>query len=154
MTSEYVAALSRLTELTVLYPHPHDTPIDDMGNPVDAIQATRSAMSELVETCKALPDFNTLQIAHFLLFTPSMNCIERMLSGHGLPSVQQREEEVMEQVNGVKDLAINSLRKAKPRYRQGGTRKKTTFRILELTPSGPLRNTYLEFLDIEEECEV
>jgi len=71
-----------------------------------------------------------------------------------MPSVQQREQEVMEQVHGVKDLAMNSLRKAKPGCQEGERRKRTTFRLIELTPSGPLVGSHLEFLDVDVECEV
>jgi len=76
-----------------------------------------------------------------------MGCINQLLSGYGLPSVQQREEEVTEQVNGVKDLAINTWRKG---IQEGMGRKRTMFRVIELTPSGPLRKTHLAFLDVEE----
>ena len=91
-------------------------------------------MVELANTCKALPDFDTLQIVHFVLSEPLPVCESARAS---LGATEKREQALREQVNCVKDLAIGSLKKAKAGCREGGGRKKATVRVIELSPHLP-----------------
>jgi len=93
-------------------------------------------MSELLGACNALPDFDTLQIVHFLPNTPSPGYVDWWLRNNGLLPTQQRKQALSEQVRGVKgvkDLAIDYLKKPKGRYRGGRGRKETTLRVIELS---------------------
>jgi hypothetical protein len=105
-----------LSELTVFYPHSGNTLAG--GILPDGIGSAHSVISELVSACKALPDFDTLQIVHFLgtPLSPS--------------STEQWEQELTGQ---VKDW-IDHLKKPRTRCREGEGRKKTTLRVIELSP--------------------
>ena len=117
-----------------------------MGDPVNEGPATRAAMSELVSVCITLREFEMLHLVNFCLFTPSMSCINQLLAGGGLPSWQQREDQVMAKVDAAKDLAIESLRKANYQSALG---KRITFKVIELTPSTTMRNSVLLELEVQ-----
>ena len=135
-----MAALPRLTELTVIYPDPdNNTLVARADVPLDTVEAARSATLELVDACKALPDFDTLQIVYRL-------CVLVGLSDGGdIPSSQlervameHRNRVLRERVDTVKGWAIERLKRVKPGCQGGDGRKKTTLRIIELNPRRPL----------------
>ena len=104
-------------------------------------------MSELVSVCLTLPDFEMLHLVNFLLFRPTIDqYLACHLAGYAPPTWQQLEDEVMAKVDGVKDLAIELLRKAN--Y-LSARRKRVTFEAIELTPSAPGLGAVLLDLDIE-----
>lgn len=123
--SGYVAACRRLTELTVLYPHPHphphphNSPGTEIDIPLETVRTARSALLELVNACKALPNFDTLQIVHFSLTTPPPISRCGGCDGPG-PYTEQEKQTLRDQVQGVKDLAVDCLRKPE----KGDGRKK------------------------------
>jgi len=129
----YIAACPRLTELTVFYPHPHphphphSTPGTEIDIPLDTIKTARSALLELVNACNALPNFDTLQIVHFSLTTPPP--ISRCGQCDGPVSYTEQQKQVLrDQVQGVKDLAVDCLRKPETRHQEGEGRKKMVLR--------------------------
>jgi len=152
-TSGFVAACPRLTELTIMYPHPRGSQRSEMGTLPDPVGSARSAASELVNACKALPDFDTLQIAYFFFVTPLPSCACGR-SGHGSSSIETREPwaEQRKQISGtkgVKDLAIECL-KPKAECQEGERRKKTTLRIIELGSDSHCRPLFLDSVKVEE----
>ena len=138
-TAGFVAACPKLTELTLIYPHPHTVMDAETGYLFDPVGTVRSAMSELVSACEALPDFDTFQIVHG--YGP--------VYGEGDPRMKQRRRELKEQADGAKDLAINCLKELETGVREGEGRKKTTVRVIELV-AGYRRNTHLDSVKVEE----
>jgi hypothetical protein len=129
-TPGFVSACPRLTELTVICPHPHTVMDAETGYLLDPVGSVRSAMSELVNACKGLPDFNTFQIVHGCRLD---------YSGEGL----QRE-----QANGAKDVAIKYLKELETGCREGEGRKKTTVRLTKLI-AGHRQKAYLDSVKVE-----
>ena len=123
-----MAACQGLTELTVIYPHPYDTPFSKTGVQLNTVETARSATLGLVNACKELPDFDTIQIVYFL--PPDQGCIV-------LPLSEQQSQELKKQVKGVTALAVDCLKKPGMRCREGG-RRKVTVRVIELSPDYPM----------------
>ena len=151
-TSGFVAACPRLTELTIIYPHPHDSRRSETGTLSDPVGSARSATSELVNACKALPDFDTLQIVHLPLVTPFLICACGGLR-YGRPSIGAREPwaEQRKQMSGkraAKDPVVDCLN-SKTRCQEGEGRKKITLRTIELCWDY-LRPFYLDSMKVEE----
>ena len=116
------------------------------------VGTVRSAMLELVNACRALPDFCTLQIVHFPLDTPSLRHTDRWEGVKDLSSVERREQALREEVNDVKHWAIECL-KANMEYREGGGKKKTVLRVIELNTRRSDPKYCLDSVKVEE-CEV
>ena len=140
---------SRLTELTLIYPHPYDYPIMETGTQLYTAQTVRSATSELVNACKALPDFDTLQIVHFLLNDNLPISYDGATGYSNVPCTNERKQQLRERVKGVKDLAIDSLEKAKAECREREREKKTMLRVIELSPCLSLAGSYLDSVKVE-----
>jgi hypothetical protein len=138
-TSGFVAACPKLTELTIICPHPNNVEDLETGYFHDPVGNVRSATSGLANACKVLPYFDTLQIVH----------------GCGLDyggeelRVNRLRREYMEQVDRVRDVAISCLKEAETRCREGEGRRKTTLRVIGLV-SGPSRSFYMESVKVEE----
>jgi len=131
-----LTAFPRLTELNILYPRSHDTRSTDTEIPLDVVGIARSTTLEVLGACKTLPDFDTLQIVHFLPDTPSPGYVDWWLRNNGLLPTQQRKQALREQlqgVKGVKDLAVDCLKQPKTRCQMRGGRKNTTLRVIELS---------------------
>ena len=120
-----MAALPRLTELTLLYPHPYDTLAMKTVMPLNRDGIIRSATLELLNACRALPDFNALQIVYLISDETRFLCGTRV----SLPATDQQKRALRKQ---VKDLAVDSLKKAKAGCWEGEGRNKTTMRVIEL----------------------
>ena len=133
-TSGFVAACPRLTELTVISPHPHDSHRRETGALTDPVGSARSAASELVNACKALPDFDTFQIAHFPFVTlfPKCPCGWFLCGGSSIGTREPRaEQNQISGIKAVKDSVIDCL-KPKAECQEGEGRKKIMLRIIEL----------------------
>jgi len=106
-----------------------------MGIPLDTVRATRSALSKLVNKCKALPNFDTLQIVHFSLTKPPPINHPRRRGGQKSYPKQQKPA-LVDQVRGVKDWAIDCLKKPETGNQGGAGREKTAvmLRVIELIP--------------------
>ena len=141
-----MAALPRLTELTLLYPHPYDTHVTKTGIPLDRDGIIRSATLEHLNACRVLPDFDTLQIVYFILGEPIFLCGGMRVS---LPPTDQEKWALREQVKGVKDLAVDSLKKVKAGCWEGEGRKKTIMRVIELDPYLPPEGYRLDSVKVE-----
>lgn len=145
---EYMAAFPRLTELTLIYPHPYDITVTETGILLDMVEIVRSTTLKLVNTCRSLPDFETLQIVHFLLGEP-LPIRGPGTTGYGsVPCSDYRKQELRERVKGVRDLAIDSL-KAKAGCREGEGRK-VMLRVIELNPHLSLVGDHLGSAEVEE----
>ena len=134
-----MVACPKLTELTVLCPHPyprlhpHDTPGRDIEYLLETIEAARSAILELVNACKTLPDFDTFQIVHFSITTPPPTRLCWPWQCGGLGSYTEEQKQVLrELIQTVKDVAIDCLKELETGCQQGEGRTKTTLRIIEL----------------------
>ena len=142
-----MAACPRLTELTVFYPHPHphsprlpgaprprDHEIITTGLPPCPVEEARSAISELVNACKALEDFSTLQIVHYSLTELPMRCWCGFQGcGEQGPYSVGRKQALRKQMKGVEDWTIECLKRPKigPQERNG--KKETMLRVIELS---------------------
>ena len=124
-----MAASPRLTELTLIYPFFGDPLVSEAGLPLDVVETTRSAALKLVNACKALPDFNTIQIVHIGggPRPPAVGGYEQMRDG-GLPPVEQRWQALRDRVKDVKDVAMDCLKECQ----EGEGRKRITLRVIEL----------------------
>ena len=105
-----------------------------------------AATLELVNACRALPDFDTLQIVHFTLGEPLLICGYARVS---LVPTDQQERALREQVKGVKDLAIDSLRKVKVECEEGERGEKVIVRVIELSPHVPFGRYHLGSVEAE-----
>ena len=152
-TLDFVAACSKLTELTVVSPYPSGAQQTGTGILFDLARRARPAISELIVACKALPDFDTLQIIHYPVFRPVLTCwCGRDRCGSHWPSSGQWQWEPALEKH-AKDLgawAIDCLKKPKTGCCAGEGRKKTTkLRVIKFCSGHPCRSAVKV-----EECEV
>ena len=104
-------------------------------------------MLDLVNACKALPDFDTLQIVYFILGTPSSRYADAWTMS--LSPLGRLERELRERLKGVRDLAIDCLKKQKTGCKEGEGRK-TTLRVIELIPCFSIPEFHLDSVVVEE----
>ena len=142
-TPGFVAACPKLTEFTIIWPHLGITEDTKTGYIIGQVGSVRSATSELVNACKALPDFDTFQIVY--------GC--RPWYNEADLRVRWRRRGLREQVDSAKDLAINCLRELETGCREGEGRKKTMVRVVELDVNSRCPNFHLDSVRVEE-CEV
>ena len=97
--------------------------------PNDAGRA-RSAILDLVGACKALPDFDTLQIVRFPAIPPPLvcSCVWSVCNCR-LPSTRQLENQMKE----LEEWAMDCLKKPRPGCQEGEGRK-TTLRVIKFRP--------------------
>lgn len=120
-------------------------------------------MLELTNACKALPNFDTLQIVSFSLavLPPTRECESGGCNRRGAYTERQKRV-LVEQMKDVKGLAINCLKEPATVFRAGGT-KKATLRVIELSSArallrptpryGATLRFHLDSVKVEE-CEV
>jgi len=130
-----VAACRGLTELTIIYPHTYDTPVSETGALIDKVETARSATLALVNVCKELPDFDTIQIVYFIPGNAFMYFGDRTV----LPCSEAQKQALREWVKGVTDLAIDCLKNPGTGSREWEGRK-TTVRVIELSLDYPMRH--------------
>ena len=130
-----MVACPGLTELTVICPSSIDAQVTRTTVPLDPVESVRSAISELVIACKALPDLDTLQIVYFPVFPPSMICAcNSVWCNIHRPSTEERQA-LRDYMKGVKDWVIDCLKRPETGCQR---RKKITLRVIKLTRD-PLR---------------
>ena len=95
----------------------------------------RSAISELVDACKALPDFDTLQILHFFPDSPPPIWSAGWDKADRLSSTDRWRQALREEMKGAKDWAISCL-KVNTGRQEGDGKKRAILRLIELSP-GP-----------------
>lgn len=137
--SRFAAACPRLTELTIVYPNPLDAH-QTSGTVIlfDPAGSAHSTVLELVTVCKALPHFDTFQIVYPPSPTPSSLCrCHQGMRSRRRPSKEQLKQ-MEQEVKGLKDWTIECLKKSKVRRQEGEGRKRTTLRVIELSPDRPL----------------
>ena len=117
-----------------------------LGIPQDLTEGARSAVSELVVACKALPDFDTLQILYFPTEPPRPIC---WCGTHG-PSKEQWDRSLREQVDSMKDLVLGCLKSPKMGHQEGKGRKKTTVRVIRFGPVRPRPNHHPGPMKVEQ----
>ena len=83
-----------------------------------------SVTLELVNVCKALPDFGTLWIVHFFVQSPYplLPPVDGGARAGGLLVLEQHRQVRREQVRSIRDLAIDCLNGSETGC-QGGPRK-------------------------------
>ena len=143
----FAAACPKLTELTLIFRHPHDIPFTERGIQFDPDKSARSATLDLVNACKALPDFDTLQIVRFIPTAPSPDYADAWTMS--LSPMRRWEWNLRERLKGVRDLAIDCLRKQKNGCKEGEGRK-TTLRVIELIPYFSVSASHLDSVVVEE----
>jgi hypothetical protein len=138
-TLGFVAACPKLTELTIVCPHPDTVEDLETGYFFDPVGTARSATSELVNACNALPYFDTFQIVHG--YRPMYKEVDL--------SLRRRRRKLRERVEGAGGLVTNCLGELETRCRQRDGGKTTTVRVIELA-AGYRQNAYLDSVKIEE----
>lgn len=137
--SGFATACPKLTELTVIYSSVTEHRV--VFAPVGA-----AAVFEIVTACKTLPDFDTLQIVHFPSALPMPGASTRELYLKQTVSQLKRQRELARgRVRFIKEAAMIRLRQEG----EGGTRKKTTVRVIELRSDHPER-IVLDSVEVEE----
>lgn len=151
LASGFVIACPGLTELTVVSPYPFDTQYMEPGTLFDPAGRARPAISELVTACKALPDFDILQIVHFPVFPHSLICWcgQLQCSDHRPPA--EHDQALREHMKGVNDWAMCCLESPKTGYQEGERRKRTTFRAIKLTRNPLYPMFYRVSVNVEEQ---
>jgi hypothetical protein len=142
-TSGFVAVCPKLTELTIIFPDPGTIKDTETGYLLNPNGSVRSATSELVSACKALPDFDISQIVH--------GC-GLMYGGAGLRA-KRRRRRLRKHVGWAKDSAINSLKEPETGCQERQGWKKATVRVIELVAGSPCPTFHLSSARVEE-CEV
>ena len=133
LTIGFVAACPKLTELSIVYPYPCDGDVDlGMETSARLVRNVRSAMLELANTCKALPDFDTFQIVLFSL--PVVDEISEYERTHDPAPLFYN---LRSGLGSGKDLVINCLKEPETGRREGEGKKKTTVRVIELVEKFP-----------------
>lgn len=134
LTSGFVAACPRLTELSV-FPYPYDAQYTETEIILDPGGRMHSAMSELVVACKALPDFDTLQILRFPVAIPRLvcRCRQENCENHEL-NMEKWKQALKSQAKDLEEYAINCLRKPRTEPREGEGRR-VTLRVIEFVQS-------------------
>jgi hypothetical protein len=125
-TLGFVVACPKLTELTIVYPCLGDGEAET-GHHLGLSESVRFATLELVNACKALPDFDTFQIVHFPL--PSLD------SSWGPVRTYDPSEpfhELWRDLGSGEDLVINCLKEPETGCWEGEGKKKTTVRVITL----------------------
>ena len=92
-------------------------------------------MLDIINACKILPDFDTLQIVH--LFDTSSLPLRVPLShtegSRELDDWSERRRVFLEEVGVVKDTAVDALKQTMCEKREyGGEARKVTIRVIEL----------------------
>lgn len=133
--SEFLVLLPQLTELTVIYPLPGRVYRTEHGVVSGTIRTACPAMLEIVNACRILPDFDTLQIVH--LFDISSLPLHALQShtggGRELDGWSERRRVFLEEVGVVKDTAVGVLEQTMREEREyGGKTRKITIRVIEL----------------------
>ena len=142
-----MAACSRLTELTVISPYPSGAQRAETEILLDPAGRARSALLELVVACKALPDFDTLQIARFPIILPRLACwCGQEQCGHPRLCPAQWEWALAKQTKDLEEWAADCLKEPETGYLEEEERKKTTLRVIKIGPG--CRSVMVE------ECEV
>ena len=138
-----MAACPGLTELSVISPYTRATIEEtDMEARVDPDGRAHPAMLKLTVACKALQDFNTLQIVRLPMELPRPRCdcdwdCETL---HLSSTTRERWEELLER--HVKDLGewtIECLEKARPECLEGEERRRITLRTVEFSNHYPVK---------------
>jgi hypothetical protein len=142
-TPGFVVACPKLTEFTIIWPHLGIIEDTKTGYIIGQVGSVRSATPELVNACKALPYFDTFQIAY--------GC--KPWHHETDLSMRQRRRGLRKQVGSAKDLAITCLRELETGCREGEGRKKTTVRVIELAAGSHYPKCHLNSVRVEE-CEV
>ena len=140
-----MAACTKLTELTIIYPHPDDAKSTETGDRLDMAGTAHFVTLELVNACKTLQDINTIQIVHFLPGTGDR------LKAIGIRSTEPLNRALREEVRSVRDEVIDCLKRPEMGYRERERRNKITLRVIELNTDHP--RLYLGPVEVEE-CEV
>ena len=141
-----MAACPKLTELSIVYPYPCDGDVDlGMETSARLVRNVRSAMLELANTCKALPDFDTFQIIHVPLpvLRPELYMDYEMTRNPALSFYELREE-----LGSGKELVMNCLKKPETKCREGEGRKKTMVRVVELAEGHHPASTKVEEYEV------
>lgn len=108
------------------------------------VGTAHSALLELVNTCNSLPNFDTLQIVHFSPTKPPPTSPCWRCNGPG-PYAERQKQVLRDRVQGVKDWAIDCLKKPGTRYQEGEGRK-ATLRVIELSSVLTLPRSSTSFL--------
>jgi len=151
-----VAAFPRLSELTAIYPAPRDAPVTAMGVLLETVGAVRSTTLKLINACKVLPDFDTFQIVHLLPATPSLGCVGTFRGISYLAATERRKQDLGEQVDLVRDWAMEYLKKAKSECQERDGGKKVMLRVIGLGLDRPTAGFYVDHAKVQkvEEYEV
>jgi len=91
-------------------------------------------MLELTNACKALPNFGTFQIVRLSLNTPLPTREHQSWRCRNRWAFMERQKPVLkEQMEDVKDWAIDCLKEPETGSREAERTQKTTLRIIELS---------------------
>ena len=134
-----MVACPGLTELTVIYRFPADARPTETGVLLDLAGRARSEISELVIACKALPDFDTFQIARFPVGgLPCLVCWRGQAechSHHYHTSDEQWKGALKKHMKELGEWAIECLREPRTGCREGEGRR-ITVRVIEFGLGG------------------
>ena len=138
-----MAACPRLTELSVISPYPFNI-IEETDTEVqfDPDGSAHSGMSKLIVACKALQDFNTLQIVRLPVMQPSPRCdcnVPCEYFHYPCVTVERWEQSLEKHVKDLGEWAIECLEKAKMGYLEGEERKRITVRTVEFGYIHPVK---------------
>ena len=139
-----MVACPRLTELTVSFRYMYYSKHAKTGTLIDPIGGARSAMSELVVACKALPDFNTLQIVREnAVPTPLICRCEWGGCGSRVGSSEEREEISRKQTEDMKNWTMDCLKKPEVGFQEGEERerKRIMLRVFMFCPGRPCHSS-------------
>ena len=98
-------------------------------------------MSELIVACKALPDFNTLQIVRFPTKPPSRCNCDGPCYFNPQHSAEEWEQELGDYMSYLEEWAIDCLKKPEMGRLEGEGRERTTLRTIEFSGRRPYQSS-------------
>ena len=108
---------------------------------LDQVERARSAISDLVGACRALPDFDTLQIALFPIIRPPSRTYNLCRRCPDCDCDQEWRTEIPgKHPKGLEEWAMDCL-KSKTGCREGEGRGRTTFRVIKFGDETPCQST-------------
>ena len=130
-----MAACPRLTELTIIFPHGYWTQRGEIGFLLDQAGRARLEILELVSACKALPDFDTLQIVHYPVVPYTLTCwCKREGCDSHWPALDRWELALGQQTRDLQAWAMDCLKEPKTGLREGEGRKKIALKVIGFGP--------------------
>ena len=132
----------RLTEFTAIIPHLYWAELSGKIFLLNWPESAHSAVLDLVGACRALPDFDTLQIARFPIVSSRRTCLclwYESCTCDRYPTTEW-EEAFEKQMKDLGGWTVDCL-KLKTGCQEGEGRGRTAFRVIKFSSDRPCQSS-------------